>query len=87
MTTSPTVDKDFLCDEELEIKPVDKKPLIYDKKINEKKLNTMHQIPQTSTQVTNTVAQGPMISQPATLMPQQRYGKKPEKIDRKILEK
>lgn len=77
MTTSPTVDKDFMCDEELDIKPIEKKPLIYDKKTTDKKLTTMVQMPQTLTQNTNTVAQGPMISQPTTLMPQQRYAKKP----------
>ncbi len=31
MAASPTttVDTDFLCDEELDIKPIEKKPLIY----------------------------------------------------------
>ena len=86
MTTSPTVDKDFMCDEELDIKPADKKTVLYEKKLTEKKLPTMLQLPQAS-QLTNTVAQGPMISHPTTLMPQQRYVKKPEKPDRKMLEK
>jgi hypothetical protein len=77
MTTSPTVDKDFMCDEELDIKPIEKKPLIYDKKTTDKKLTTIIQMPQVSIQNTNTVAQGPIVSQPTTLMPQQRYVKKP----------
>ncbi len=36
MATSPTttVDTEFLCDEELDIKPSDKKSLLYDKKLS-----------------------------------------------------
>ena len=83
MTTSPAVDKDFMCDEELDIKPTDKKAVLYEKKLSEKKLPLV-QMPQTSSQV-NTIGQGAMISQPASLMSQQRYVKKVEKGDKKTM--
>lgn len=42
MTTSPAVDKDFLCEEELDIRPMDKKQTLYERKLSEKKLSLTH---------------------------------------------
>jgi hypothetical protein len=77
LTTSPAVDKDFMCDEELDIKPIDKKTVLFEKKLSEKKLPLV-QMQQTSNQVN-------AISQPASLMSQQRYVKKVEKGDKKTM--
>lgn len=86
MAASPTntVDTDFLCDEELDIKPIEKKPLLYEKKLSEKKLS----IPQIShhTQIpsqnpSNTQTQVPSM-QPTALTSQWVYAKK---VDRKTM--
>lgn len=79
MNTSPSVDKDFMCEEELDIKPIEKKPLIYEKKLSEKKLSMPSQPAQISQNLSSTI-----LTQPATLMTQQRLTKK---TDKKTLEK
>lgn len=87
---SPTnaVDPEFLCDEELDMKPIEKKPLLYEKKLSEKKLS-IPQLPH-HTQMpvqnpTTTQTQAPIIlTQQTTINSQRGYTKK---IDKKTFQK
>ncbi len=85
MATSPTttVDAEFLCQEELDIKPLDKKPLIYEKKLSQKKLpipQIQHHCQGSAQIVVNTQNQvSSMLNQPTSLPLQQRYAKKLDK--------
>ena len=79
MNTSPTVDKEFLCDEELDIKPIQKKPSLYEKKLSEKNLS----VPQITQNIPQT--QNFMMPNPSNaLINGQKYVKK---MDRKPVEK
>jgi hypothetical protein len=71
-----------MCEEELDIKPMDKKPMLYEKKPSEKKLNvpqvSQHCQMQTQSQnhmiQTATINQPPLAHQP--LIGQARFPKK-----------
>ena len=86
LATSPAVEKEFMCDEELDIKPIEKKPTMYDKKLSEKKLSIplISQNPQVNQQISTTNPTQMSANPSNALINQQRYVKK---IDRKTGEK
>ena len=94
MATSP-VDKDFICDEELQIRPIDKKLSLYEQKLSEKKLsipqlgqlnqiNVVNQVPNqnmnyNSSQTNNFNQTQSLLNQTSNNANQQRYAKKIDK--------